>query len=71
MSSGTAARVPPILWGPPADLRDRTQIGRYVDGLASGRGLAFGDYAATRNALLDPSALDAFASYANHRRTAV
>ena len=40
----TSGEVPPVLWRPPADLRERTQIGRYVHWLERERGLSFSDY---------------------------
>ncbi|MFC6019407.1 acetoacetate--CoA ligase [Plantactinospora solaniradicis] len=35
-----------VLWSPPADVRDRTRVGAYLDWLRANRGLEFDDYAA-------------------------
>jgi len=37
---------PPILWNPPPDVRETTEVGRYLGWLESERGLAFQDYGA-------------------------
>ncbi len=48
-------RAPDLLWTPPPDARQRSRMGRYLDWLASRRGLAFADYeAAWRWSVDDP-----------------
>ncbi|MGH9273310.1 MAG: hypothetical protein ACRDZU_01580, partial [Acidimicrobiales bacterium] len=49
---------PPILWTPPADVRDRTRIGAYLRWLERERGLTFDDYAALHRWSVED--LDAF-----------
>jgi acetoacetyl-CoA synthetase len=36
--------TPPVLWSPPADARDRSRLGHYLDWLSTERGLRFSDY---------------------------
>ena len=36
--------TPGVLWTPPADVRETTEIGRYLAWLERERGLAFADY---------------------------
>ncbi len=36
--------APPVLWSPPPDIRERSRIGRYLDWLATARGLRFATY---------------------------
>ena len=35
---------PRVLWSPPAEARERTRVGHYLDWLASRRGRTFEDY---------------------------
>ncbi len=48
LDSGIIAAMPPppVLWSPPADVRERTRIGAYLAWLEAERGLAFPDYSA-------------------------
>ena len=36
--------MPPVLWSPPPDIRDRTEVGRYLRWLERERGLTFETY---------------------------
>ena len=40
----TAQMIGDILWNPPADLRQTTEIGRYLEWLRAERNLDFSDY---------------------------
>ena len=40
----TATAPAPVMWTPPADLRETTEIGRFMAWLASNRGLDFASY---------------------------
>ena len=44
MSALPRSDLPRVLWRPPADVRERTEIGRYVTWLERERGLAFAAY---------------------------
>ena len=49
--------VPPVLWAPPADARDRSRMGRYLAWLERERGLVLDDYdAAWRWSVDEPGA---------------
>ena len=45
--------APRVLWTPPPDVRETTEIGRYLAWLESERGLAFGDYDALQRWSVD------------------
>ncbi|MGH2418259.1 MAG: acetoacetate--CoA ligase [Candidatus Limnocylindria bacterium] len=49
---------PPVLWMPPADVRERARIGSFLGWVERERGLAFNDYAALHRWSVDD--LDAF-----------
>ena len=44
---------PPVLWTPPADVRERTRIGAFLARLERDRGLTFDDYAALHQWSID------------------
>ncbi len=54
---GSSAALPERLWSPAADARARTRMGRYLDWLATDRGIALNDYeAAWRWSVAEPGA---------------
>src|ERR1700760_3258133 len=45
----TAQMIGDVLWNPPADLRQTTEVGRYLDWLSDQRNLDFPDYDALQH----------------------